>query len=272
MSGDRRAGLTVVVLSCGPLGRRVASSLIALDDVDAVALVTTPYRRRTLGPVGKMKHVVRYQGWRGLVRVFVGKLRPAAPHTTEPRPELPPGVAHARFDDFHAPDCLEYLENLEADLGVLAGTYILRESVFGIPRLGCINLHTGKVPEYRGAAPAFWELYNGETEVGVTVHEVTADLDAGRVLLQEVFALDPAPEGDPMDYIAGVRSEVLLPNGVRMLTEGVRAIASGTAEWRTQDVSRARTYRTPDRAAQKELRKRIEQRRRAAGSTTRGGA
>jgi methionyl-tRNA formyltransferase len=131
--------------------------------------------------------------------------------------------------------------------------------------MGCITLHTGKAPEYRGAAPAFWELYNGETDIGVTVHEVTADLDAGRILAQESFPLDSAPAGDPMDYVLSIRDEVLLPNGVRMLAEGVGAIARGTAEWSTQDPTNARTYRTPEYRAKRELAKRVARRRRERG-------
>jgi methionyl-tRNA formyltransferase len=155
---------------------------------------------------------------------------------------------------------------LKADLGVVAGTYILRESVFALPRLGSINLHSGKAPEYRGAAPAFWELYNGEREVGITIHRVTAALDAGHILRQETFPLDPAPVEDPMAYLERYRREVLRPQGVRLVAETVAALADGTVVERPQDPARARTYRTPDLAAARELRRRVA-RRRATGAS-----
>jgi hypothetical protein len=94
---------------------------------------------------------------------------------------------------------------------------------------------------------------------------VTADLDAGRILLQEVFPLDSSPPGDAMDHVLRTRQELLLPNGVRMLVEGVRSIAIGTAAWTSQDAGRARTYRTPDHKAKKELQQRVERRRRESG-------
>ncbi|MFV1986147.1 MAG: formyltransferase family protein [Gemmatimonadota bacterium] len=272
MTGDHAPNrLSVVVLSCGPLGYEVANRISSLEEVGAVSLVQADYTRRQLSPVGKVRHVLKYQGWPGLWRVLASRLRKAET-TREPAsaPSLADGIAHYHFSDFHESACIAQLEAIGADLGVLAGTYILKESVFDVPRMGCINLHTGKAPEYRGAAPAFWELYNGETEVGVTVHEVTADLDAGRVLAQESFPLDSAPPGDPMDHVMSMRNDVLLPNGVRMLAEGVQSIARGTTEWSTQDSTVARTYRTPDYSAKKQLAKRVARRRRERGLVTTG--
>jgi methionyl-tRNA formyltransferase len=144
---------------------------------------------------------------------------------------------------------------------VVAGTYILGETVFTIPRLGSVNLHSGKAPEYRGAAPGFWELYNGEREVGITIHRVATALDAGNILLQEAFPLDPMPPGDPLAYLERYRREVLQPNGVRLLVRAVADIASGRVHEQPQDPARARTYRTPDYRAIRELRRRVEARR-----------
>lgn len=270
---DREEGTShsVVVLSCGPLGRRTANRLVALDGVGAVTLVTTPYRTRKRSLPGKVAWAWRMEGPRGLGAAAVrrcarvlGWRRTDEPSLRSDGPELDPRVGHLSFDDFHRPECLAALQSAEPDLGVLAGTYILEEEVFGIPRLGTINLHSGKVPEYRGAAPAFWELYHGETEVGITIHEVVRDVDAGRILRQELFPLDPAPSGDPLAYLDRYRTEVLEPNGIRLLVETVREIAAGRAAPRPQDVSRARTFRSPDHRAKRELRRRVARRRRAA--------
>ncbi len=46
----------------------------------------------------------------------------------------------------------------------------------------CINIHPSKLPRYRGADPIFWQLRSGETETGVTLHEVTSSIDAGAIL------------------------------------------------------------------------------------------
>ena len=185
-----------------------------------------------------------------------------APGDGAPPITLAPGIERFDVSDFHSPESLSIIERLRPDLAVLAGTYILKEPVFTLPRQGSINLHSGKVPEYRGAAPAFWELYHGEKAVGVTIHRVDAALDAGPVLAQEMFPIDPAPPGDPLAYIEQFRQKVLGPNGVRMLVETVRALAQGTATEIPQNHAAAQTFRSPEYRAVRELRRRVKARRR----------
>lgn len=263
------APLSVVVLSCGPLGFEVAGRLVEVAGVRAVTLITTPYHTRDTSLWKKIRNTWRMDGPLALPRTAVHRVIRAVrggndPHAPGPRIPLDCRVRHLSFTDFHDPECVAALRALGPDLGVVAGTYILEESVYEIPRRGCINLHSGKVPEYRGAAPAFWELYNGETAVGITIHEVVRKVDSGAVYRQELFPLDPAPAGDPLDYIDRYRREVLRPNGVRMLVETIAAIADGRAEPMPQDDAQGRTYRSPDHRAKRELRRRVRARRERA--------
>ncbi|WP_145860417.1 formyltransferase family protein [Pedobacter suwonensis] len=50
-----------------------------------------------------------------------------------------------------------------------------------VPR-GFINFHFGELPKYRGADPIFWQLKNNEDVATLTIHQITADVDAGPVL------------------------------------------------------------------------------------------
>src|SRR5438876_1020990 len=139
----------VLVLTCGDLGFQVAERLVTVPGVARVTLVTSPYRqpKRTLG--GKVKYVWRTQGPIGLVRIFVTKLTRSR-RATSPDAErkLPEALRVLQVEDFHAPGALTQVRALAPDLGVVAGTYILQACVFEIPRLGSINLHSGKAPEY----------------------------------------------------------------------------------------------------------------------------
>jgi methionyl-tRNA formyltransferase len=77
------------------------------------------------------------------------------------------------------------LESVNADLFILAGYgMILRESCLSIPKINCINLHGGKLPEYRGSSPMNWALINGEKEIGISVIEVDSGIDTGNVLAE----------------------------------------------------------------------------------------
>ncbi|MDP9199618.1 MAG: hypothetical protein M3O07_10475, partial [Pseudomonadota bacterium] len=84
--------------------------------------------------------------------------------------------------DIHAQPVLDQLREVAPDLGVIYGGPILRRAVFEIPRLGTLGIHHGRVPDYRGKKTTFWEMYNGESEAGITIQRVTAGLDAGDVV------------------------------------------------------------------------------------------
>lgn len=59
-----------------------------------------------------------------------------------------------------------------------------------IEALGCevVNVHCSVLPWNRGAAPNFFSYYEN-TPKGVTVHRLTAGLDKGEILLQQVLDL-----------------------------------------------------------------------------------
>jgi methionyl-tRNA formyltransferase len=54
-----------------------------------------------------------------------------------------------------------------------------------------INVHYSILPRYRGLAAVQWGIINGEPELGITVHVITAGLDAGNILYQEKVKVGP---------------------------------------------------------------------------------
>lgn len=54
-----------------------------------------------------------------------------------------------------------------------------------------LNLHLGRLPEYRGMRPINWALKNGDSVAGVTLHEVTEAIDAGPIVAQTLFTIWP---------------------------------------------------------------------------------
>jgi methionyl-tRNA formyltransferase len=53
-------------------------------------------------------------------------------------------------DDIHSEPALDFVRRIDADLGLVFGTKILKPSLFEIPKQGSINIHKRKVPDYRG--------------------------------------------------------------------------------------------------------------------------
>ncbi len=53
-----------------------------------------------------------------------------------------------------------------------------------MPSRAALNLHPSLLPRYRGPAPLFWQLRQGEHETGVTLHQLSQYLDSGDVHAQ----------------------------------------------------------------------------------------
>lgn len=70
-----------------------------------------------------------------------------------------------------------------ADLGISLGNGYIARNVFSIPQYGMINIHHEKLPEYQNAQPVLWQLFNGSTNSGYTIHKIDSRIDTGEILL-----------------------------------------------------------------------------------------
>ena len=72
---------------------------------------------------------------------------------------------------------VEILRGIDADIYVVAAFgQILSKEILDIPRYGCINVHASLLPQYRGAAPIQWSIYDGKEYTGVTIQQMKACL------------------------------------------------------------------------------------------------
>lgn len=119
--------------------------------------------------------------------------------------------------------------------------HLVKKPIRSIPRHGAVNLHASLLPRYRGRSPLNWQLVHGETESGVTLHEMVARADAGDILAQRRVPVGP-------DDTALELYRKLLRAAEELLDEQLAGILDGTAPRVPQDESRATTFggRTPE--------------------------
>jgi peptidoglycan/xylan/chitin deacetylase (PgdA/CDA1 family)/folate-dependent phosphoribosylglycinamide formyltransferase PurN len=148
------------------------------------------------------------------------------------------GIRALVTPDVHSPEALAFVRSLDADLGILYGARILEPELFEIPRLGSINVHQRKVPDYRGGGPiGLWELLDNEPSIGVTIHRVTAALDAGAVVASATI---PIERFDDLVSL-GLKADIV---GDDLLVQAATDFAAGTVTERPQGEG-GRLYRTP---------------------------
>jgi len=115
--------------------------------------------------------------------------------------KLTPSPVKAFATDHHIPvwqpervkkdvETLTKLKQIEADIFVvIAYGQILSKKILDMPKLGCINVHGSILPQYRGAAPIQWSIYNGEKETGITTMLMDRGMDTGDMLLKATIPI-----------------------------------------------------------------------------------
>lgn len=89
-------------------------------------------------------------------------------------------------DSPYSEDTINKINGYSPDIMVLNGGFgIIKEPWLNLTKHGVISYHHGEITEYRGQPSAFWELYNGEKEIGVTVQKIGAGLDCGQPIVRK---------------------------------------------------------------------------------------
>lgn len=117
---------------------------------------------------------------------------------------------------------IEILKKLSPDvIVVVAYGKILPKEVLSIPRHGCINVHGSLLPKYRGASPIQASIINCEEETGVSIIQMTENLDDG-----DILKIHKTPIGLNETYLE--LSERLSKMGALAILEVLKKIEEGT--------------------------------------------
>lgn len=123
------------------------------------------------------------------------------------------------------------------DLMVLASyRKVLAAETIRWPRLGTLKVHPSLLPRYRGSSALNWQLVNGETAGGVTVHWVNEVPDSGDLVSQMVLSIEF--EDTAADLVRKVNQAA-----ARLIRATLPMVLSGSAGSVPQDSSRATFYR-----------------------------
>lgn len=105
---------------------------------------------------------------------------------------IPRGIRFTAAADVNDAQFVDRLAREDPRLFVVSGfSTILRESLFSLPERGTINLHAGRLPQYRGGSPLNWQMINGETEAGLSVLMLDSGIDTGDLLAEARIRIDP---------------------------------------------------------------------------------
>jgi len=100
------------------------------------------------------------------------------------------GIDVIKTNNPYSSESIENLRKYELDIILLVNGYgIIKEPLLSLAPLGILSYHHGNMRKFRGMPPAFWELYNNEKEMGVTVQILASGIDCGTPIEEMIIEI-----------------------------------------------------------------------------------
>ncbi|MEP9383595.1 formyltetrahydrofolate deformylase [Nocardioides sp. KR10-350] len=191
-------------------------------------------KQRVLIMVSKYGHCLddllfrAHSGWLNVDVVAVVSNHPDMQHLTESY-DVPyfhiPVTAETKAEA--EAELLDLVDKYDVDLVVLARyMQILSDGLCEQLAGRAINIHHSMLPAFKGARPYHQARDRGVKLVGATAHYVTADLDEGPIIEQEVARIDHTMTADQVTQVGRDNECIALARAVRWHTES-RVIIGG---------------------------------------------
>jgi len=106
---------------------------------------------------------------------------------------------------------LEQLQREGCELLITAG-YRYKIPDLSATGIKGINLHPTLLPVGRGPWPLPWTILSGQKHSGVTIHKLSAEFDAGDILMQNDFALEANENLESLSAKSQILAKAMLTN------------------------------------------------------------
>jgi methionyl-tRNA formyltransferase len=160
------------------------------------------------------------------------------------------GILYKRIDDPNSQDSIALIDGQRPDVLVsVACPFILKTPLLRLPTMAALNIHHAPLPLYKGMMPTFWQMYHGETSVGITIHSMSEKLDEGEILFQDSTPILP---GETMHLLIR-RSKRY---GAHVMLQILQSFASGTPPQPLTKAAESSYFSFPTVADMKEFHRR----------------
>ena len=102
------------------------------------------------------------------------------------------GIPVKNVRNINSEETIKALREMAPDVILsVSASQIFKKEVLDIPKWGCVNIHSAKLPKYRGMMPNFWAMYHGDSTAGITIHTMDEKIDRGKIILQTEIPIYP---------------------------------------------------------------------------------
>lgn len=119
------------------------------------------------------------------------------------------------------PENLAAIASQSTDIiAVACFPYLLPAELLAIARIGALNLHPSLLPAYRGPAPLFWQFRAGAPSIGITLHWMNEQMDAGSIVAAKSLPLEAGATGADTNYQLAEIGAGLMFDALRKIRDG----------------------------------------------------
>lgn len=196
---ESNATTKVILCTCPSLaGARTLKALCEASNIKLVALVLSTRRFRIgQSPLAAFWFARRQFGLRYLLYLMLATglgnaLRWLRGNNIE-RIARKAGISIIRTDRINSDEVVADLRTLGADVLLSAFfNQVISQDVVQSTRLGGVNIHPARLPQFRGVDPVFYLRLSGANAYGVTLHRIVPALDEGNILAQRDVSIADA--------------------------------------------------------------------------------
>ena len=128
--------------------------------------------------------------------------------------------------DYLDPDFISLAKKINPDL-IICAYYpkIFPAELLKLPPLGCINVHPGCLPKYRGTFPTPWHILNNENEIGITLHYMDNSIDTGDIIFQKKYPIYDWETGHQL-YMRSMKlsGELIIESFDKILSDDIKPV------------------------------------------------
>ena len=123
--------------------------------------------------------------------------------------------------NINSPRVIQKIRSHNLDLLILLNGFgILKKDLLNSSKNGVLSYHHGDMRKYRGMPPIFWELYNNEQEIGITVQKLDTRLDAGIPIVEKKITIDHNDNYKSLKKKTRVQSEPMMFDALKKIQSG----------------------------------------------------
>jgi len=116
---------------------------------------------------------------------------------------------------------IKILTKMNLDLGISVNNPLLiKKEIMKQYKFGILNAHAGDLPKYRGNACPNWAIINNEKKIGISIHFMIEEVDAGDIILKRNYCIKE--KTTILDFYTFAETEI-----PKMFFESIKKIQTG---------------------------------------------